>query len=227
MQKNVVVTGGTKGIGKALVDKFLSEGYRVLTCARDTSILEVSNTNLEALVCDVSTKKGQLSFVNFVKEKAVNKVDVLINNTGVYVPGQVHNEDDGVLELMINTNLYSAYTITRGLVPQMIDRKSGHIFNICSTASVMPYVNGGSYCISKYAMYGMTKVLREELKDHNVKVTAILPGATFTSSFEGTDLPEERFMKPSDVADSVYAASLLSINACVEEIMLRPQLGDL
>ena len=128
---------------------------------------------------------------------------------------------------MINTNLYSAYHITKGLVSSMIENRKGHIFNICSTASVMPYVNGGSYCISKYAMYGMTKVLREELKDHNIKVTAILPGATFTSSFEGTDLPEERFMKPLDVSETVYAASMLSPSACVEEITLRPQLGDL
>jgi short-subunit dehydrogenase len=91
----------------------------------------------------------------------------------------------------------------------------------------MPYINGGSYCISKYAMYGMTQVLREEMKEHNVRVTAVLPGATYTSSWEGADLPPERLMKPEDVASAVWNAYEMSSRTVVEEIILRPQLGDL
>ena len=154
-------------------------------------------------------------------------VDVLINNAGVFVPGQVHNEEEGMLEKMIDTNLYSAYRLTRGLVQGMIDKKSGHIFNICSTASFMPYVNGSSYCISKFAMLGMSKVLREELKEHNVRVTSVMPGATFTASWEGVDLPEERFMKAEDVAEAIWQAYVLSKRTVMEELVLRPQLGDL
>jgi short-subunit dehydrogenase len=108
----------------------------------------------------------------------------------------------------------------------MIDRKSGHIFNICSTASKIPYINGGSYCVSKFALYGMSKVLREEMKTHNVKVTSVLPGATLTASWEGTDIPAERFMPPEDVAASIWNAYSLSSRTAVEEIILRPQRGD-
>jgi short-subunit dehydrogenase len=109
----------------------------------------------------------------------------------------------------------------------MIRRKGGHIFMMCSTASIIPYTNGGSYCISKFALYGMTKVLREELKEHGVRVTAVLPGATLTASWEGVDLPAERFMKPEDVAQAMFTAWSLSSQAVIEELLIRPQLGDI
>ena len=91
----------------------------------------------------------------------------------------------------------------------------------------MPYANGGSYSISKYAQLGMTKVLREEMKQHGIRVTAVLPGATLTASWEGVDLPESRFIKSEDVADSVFAAYRLSKNSVIEEILIRPQEGDI
>ncbi|MFT5642152.1 MAG: short-subunit dehydrogenase, partial [Cyclobacteriaceae bacterium] len=124
-------------------------------------------------------------------------------------------------------NLYSAYHLTRGLIPQMKKDKSGYVFNICSTASIMAYANGGSYSISKFAMYGMSKVLREEMKSFGVKVTSVMPGATLTASWEGADIPPERFVKPEDVAIMVLSTYLLSDRAVVEDLVIRPQLGDL
>jgi short-subunit dehydrogenase len=91
----------------------------------------------------------------------------------------------------------------------------------------MPYANGGSYSISKYAMLGMTKGLREEMKPYGVRVTAVLPGATYTASWEGAGLPESRFMKSEDVADAVWGCYALSGNSVVEEIVIRPQEGDI
>jgi short-subunit dehydrogenase len=117
--------------------------------------------------------------------------------------------------------------MVRGFAEGMIKNKSGHIFNICSTASITPYVNGGAYCISKYALYGMTKVLREEMKPHGIRVTAVLPGATFTSSWEGVELPSERFIKAEDVAKAIWDIYCLSNGTVVEEILIRPQLGDI
>jgi len=112
-------------------------------------------------------------------------------------------------------------------LPQMIHNRSGHIFNICSIASIMAYANGGSYSISKFAMLGFNKVLREEMKPHGIRVTAVLPGATLTPSWDGADLPASRLMKPEDVADAVMGAYLLSKNSVVEEILIRPQEGDI
>ena len=237
MPKRIVVTGGTKGIGKAIVNLFAEKGYEVITCSRNSSNLEdlkkeiesrVSNSKIHIFKADLSVKIEAMAFGEFSK-KVVGKgsLDVLVNNTGVFIPGQIQTEDDGILEQMIQTNLYSAYYLTRNLLPLFIGQKQGDIFTLCSTASFVPYVNGGSYCISKFALYGMNKVLREEMKPHGVRVVSILPGPTLTASWDGADIPADRFIKPEDVAESIWSAHLLSKNTVVEEILLRPQLGDL
>jgi short-subunit dehydrogenase len=127
---------------------------------------------------------------------------------------------------MMAVNLFSAYHLTRILVPRMIERKSGHIFNMSSIAALKAYQNGGSYSISKFALEGFSKNLREELKPYGIKVTSVHPGATFTQAWEGF-ADQSRIMEVEDVAKMVYAASSLSATACVEDIILRPQLGDL
>jgi short-subunit dehydrogenase len=237
MNKLIVVSGGTKGIGLAIVTKFLENGFDVAICARNLVDLEITKKNLEVkyqknsvhiFEADLSKKHECVAFSNFIKS-IHNSIDVLVNNTGYYMPGEVHSEADGQLETMIETNVYSAYNLTRGLVKPMIDLKKGHIFNICSIASIIPYPNGGSYSISKYAMYGMTKVLREELKPHSIRVTAVLPGATRTASWGdfADTLPPDRLMDPQDVAEMVYACYSLSARSVVEDIVIRPQLGDL
>lgn len=224
MKPLIVVTGGTKGIGRAIVDRFVAEGFDAVVCAR--SVDDSSGPGLLPFAADLSNRNGVNALVAYV-ESLNRPVDVLVNNTGVFQPGQIHNEADGTFEQLMNTNVGSAYHLTRGLVRDMMIRRKGHIFMMCSTASITPYTNGGSYCISKFALLGMSRVLREELKPHDVKVTAILPGATLTASWTGTDLPEDRFMKPEDVADSAWMAYSLSKRAVVEEILIRPQLGDL
>ena len=232
MKKTIIISGGTKGIGRAVVLKYLSEGYQVITCSRNQGNLDQlfidcnQNEQLKLFKADLSKKEKVPDFIIFIK-KHCSSVDVLINNTGVFIPGEIHKEEDGVFEQQMNTNLYSAYYLTRGVLPLMFNTKGSHIFNICSTASIMPYANGGSYCISKYALLGMTKCLREELKDKDIRVTAVMPGATFTSSWEGVEIPEERFMPVNDVAESIWGANNMSNRTVIEEILMRPQFGDL
>jgi len=233
MNSFIVITGATKGIGKAIALVFARNGFDVATCSRnkedlDQFMIDMEQEGVKAYTfCkDLSDKIQRIDFVEEIV-KLDRTIDVLINNTGVFIPGNIHSENEGVLEKMIETNLYSAYDVTRGVLKGMIANKKGHVFNVCSTASITPYINGGSYCISKYAMYGMTKVLREEMKEHNVRVTAILPGATMTSSWEGVELPEERFMKAEDVAHIVWNSYQMSQRTVIEEIVMRPQLGDI
>lgn len=235
MHKLIVVTGGSKGIGRAILEKFATQGFDVATCSRNEAGLDalkksmqVSHPGIQTFTykADMSEKSQVNSFIKFVGE--LNRpVDVLVNNAGHFIPGEIATEPEGTLESMINANLYSAYYTTRGLVQQMKDNKAGHVFNICSIASIKAYANGGSYAISKFAMLGFSKCLREELKAFNIKVTAVMPGATKTRSWEGSDLPEERFMKIEDIAETVYAAYSLSERSVVEEIIIRPQLGDI
>jgi len=224
MNPLIVVTGGTKGIGRAIVNRFVSEGFDAVICAR--SVDGVQGPGLLPFAADLSKRDGVDALLSYIH--SLNRpVDVLVNNTGIFLPGTIREEAEGTFELLMNTNVGSAYHLTRGLVHDMIARRRGHIFMMCSTASITAYTNGGSYCISKFALLGMSRVLREELKPQGVKVTAIMPGATLTASWEGTDLPEDRFMKPQDIADSTWAAYKLSESAVVEEVIIRPQFGDI
>jgi len=108
----------------------------------------------------------------------------------------------------------------------MKEARSGHIFTVCSIASLSAYPGGGAYSISKFALLGMTKNLRLELMPHSIKVTAVIPGAVYTDSWKGFVEPE-RIMQPEDIATLIYTASNLSMQATVEEIVIRPQAGDL
>ena len=230
-----VITGGTKGIGKAIADKFISKGYDIAICARSQKDIDRcielwgkthASQEVIGVVCDVSSQEEVEGFAQKVLSHW-DQIDVLVNNAGVFIPGEILNEEDGALARMIEVNLYSAYNLTRKLAPVMVARGTGHIINMCSVASIKAYPNGGSYSISKFALLGMSKVLREELKETGVKVTAVLPGATWSASWAGVDLPEERLMAASDISDTIYSMLQLSSSAVVEEIIIRPQLGDL
>ena len=177
-------------------------------------------------VADLSNRDSVLDFGNWLFSLNV-PIDILVNNTGQFLPGSVYNEDEGTLEKMIAVNLYSAYNLTRILLPSMMKKKAGHIFNICSIASLQAYNNGGSYSISKFALMGFSKNLREEMKPYNIKVTAVYPGAVYTSSWEGADIEPSRILEVNDIADTIFAVSHLSPQACVEDIVIRPQAGDM
>ena len=229
--KIAVVTGGTKGIGLSIVKKFLDNGFVVHTCGSSQKSVEdlistYPNPDLFVSRVDLRKREEIEIWANEIKT-GLNHVSVLVNNAGKYLPGSIGEEALDTFEEMISANRGSAYHTTRAFLDILKLNKAGHIFNICSTASLIPYVNGGSYCISKFGLLGFSKVLREELKPFNVKVTSILPGATFTDSWSLSGFPESRFMKPEDIAELIWAAHSLSENCVVEEILLRPILGDI
>jgi short-subunit dehydrogenase len=230
----IIITGATKGIGRAIAEKFASEGFDLAVCARTEAdlasfkkeIQEKYKVEVLTRATDMSSKTDVQAFAEFVK-KHWGEVDVLVNNAGIFIPGEISKEEDDLLEQQIETNLYSAYHFTRAMLPVMLKKSSGHIFNMCSIASFMAYPNGGSYSISKFAMLGFSKVLREEMKTKGIKVTAIMPGATWSDSWAGADFPASRLMEANDIAIAVWSAWQMSPSAVVEEIVVRPQLGDL
>ncbi len=231
---NIIITGASKGFGKAIAEQFAAAGNVLFLCARNESQLNAAADELRKKYprstvhikpVDMRNKEAVLGFADWCL--SFGTMDILVNNAGQFLPGSVHSEEDGLLEQMIETNLYGAYHLTRALLPAMIKNKNGHIFNICSIASIDAYANGGSYSISKFAMLGFSKNLREELKSFNIKVTAVLPGAAYTDSWSGSGVDPNRIMEADDIAKMIFATSQLSQQACVEEILLRPQLGDL
>jgi short-subunit dehydrogenase len=233
LNMNVVITGASQGIGKGIAERFAAIGANLFLCSRNMDVaalwqkelMEKYSIQIHCFNADLSKTDEVEQFGNAVLQ-AFSAIDILVNNAGSFVPGSVHNEPEGSLEKMIGINLYSAYHLTRKLLPTMMEAKRGHIFNMCSIAGLQAYANGGAYSISKFALNGFTKNLRDEMKPHGIKVTAIHPGAVFTSAWEGFVEPE-RIMEVNDVAEMILAASRLSLKACVEDIILRPQEGDL
>ena len=204
---NVVISGASKGIGRAIAEHFAAEGANLFLCSRNMDksvdwqqqLMKKHGINITTFNADLSNAAEVQSFAAQLL-KATDQIDVLVNNAGNYIPGSVYNEPVGQLEEMMNLNLYSAYHLTRALIATMINKGSGHIFNICSIAA---------------------------LKAFNIKVTAVHPGATLSSSWDGFDIDPKRIMEVDDIAKMIIAASKLSAQACVEEIVIRPQLGDL
>jgi len=230
---NVVITGASQGIGRGIAEKFAEAGANLFLVARtmdkqiawQQEIMKKYPCTISSFNADLSNREDVVKCADAILE-ATDRIDILVNNAGTFVPGSVHNEPEGNLEHMMATNLYSAYHMTRKLLPRMMAQKKGHIFNIVSIAALKAYPAGGSYSISKYALEGFSKNLREEMKPHGIKVTSVHPGATFTNAWEGF-VERERIMEVKDISDMIFAASSLSATACVEDIILRPQLGDL
>ena len=230
-----VITGATKGIGRALAESLWADGYSLAVCARTEADLEVMATQLIPghpdqqflwQTVDVAQRDEVFAFAAMIAN-TWDAVDVLFNNAGIFHPGAVLEEADDVVHLMFRTNVVSAYDLTRKLMPQLRQARHAHIFTMCSIASIQAYANGGSYTISKFALLGFTKILREETKPFGIKVTAVIAGATWTDSWAGADFPESRLMQANDIVIAVRAAMAMSPSAVVEEILIRPQLGDL
>lgn len=233
--KTAVITGATQGIGKAITEKLLSEGFSVTICARNEADLLQCRTAWSAahpgavihtFTADFSKPADVTRFANDCLA-ANTHIDILVNNAGTFEPGELGTEPAGQLENMMQVNLYSAYHLTRALLPGMKERKSGHIFNLCSIASLRAYPNGGAYSVTKYALLGFSDNLRFELMPYHIRVTAFCPGATWSRSWSSSGVDEQRLMEANDIATMLWATYQLSPQANVEHIVMRPQLGDL
>jgi len=231
---NILITGASQGIGFAVAEVFSKKGNQVWITSRnevrlyqalETLQTKYPDTAFRAKAFDLSVKEQAIALGNWALGHGTP--DILVNNAGLFEPGNVTDEADGVLESQMATNLYSAYHLTRTILPAMKERKQGFIFNICSVAGLQAYPGGGSYSISKFALNGFSQNLREELKPHGIKVAALFPGAVMTASWGDFDNSEKRIMEATDIAVLIETATRLSDAACVESIILRPQLGDL
>ena len=223
-----LITGATKGIGRAIAIKLWQNGYDLALIARNQKELEsfkdelfLTGRTVLIYAADCSHKEQVYDFLNKV-EVEFGFVDVLVNNVGTFLPGSLLDEEDEVFEKQQQLNVNSAYYISKFFAKKMRSAKRGHIFNICSIASKAPVKNGGSYSVTKAAMLSLNNVLRQELAPHNVKVTAFLPGSTKTSSWEGTTIPDEKFVQPEDIAETLFTILNLSKGVNVDEVLITP-----
>ncbi len=231
---NILITGASKGIGKAVALEMAKENHSLAICARNESALldlkaelhEISPAiKLYVAAVDCSNK---IELQRFCDEaiKCLGEIDVLINNVGMFSPSAILEEDDEALELNFKTNVYPSYILYKKLAPSMIKKRKGYIFNICSIASIQTIVNAGSYCVTKTALLSLNNVMREETKPHGIKVTAILPGSTLTSSWDGVEVDRSKFVLPEEIATTINHIMKMVGSGNVDQLIITPQKGQ-
>ncbi|MFB6098050.1 MAG: SDR family oxidoreductase [Salinibacter sp.] len=229
----VVVTGASQGIGRAIAEAFAErDGAKVALVARTESKLETVAASCRerggtplVVPTDVTDDAAVAEMAETVRDEW-GPPDVLVNNAGIFDYAPLDELTLEGFRDQIDVNLSGAFAVTKAFLPGMRERGSGHLFFMGSVASIMAYPGNAGYCAAKHGLRGLARVVREETKDEGVRVTTVLPGATDTPTWEGVDLPKERFMAPEDVAQSIVDAYHLSDRTVLEELLLRPQEGD-
>ncbi len=228
-----IVTGASHGIGRAVSVAFARlPDMRLALVSRDETLLKetqslcrTEGSDAEYFLCDVTNDAAVAATAASIREKW-GPPDVLVNNAGLFEPGSAQEMSIESFRAQVDVNLTSAFVVTKAFIDELIARGRGHIFFMCSVASIKSYP-GAAYCAAKHGLLGLSRALRDEVREHGVRVTAMIPGATFTRSWEGAGLPEERFMPVEDVAQALLDAYNLSSRTVAEEILLRPILGDI
>jgi len=230
----VLITGASQGIGAAIAKVFAKEvrGVRLALVARNVRGLQAVamacaklGAKAEAFECDVGNEASVSLMAEAVREQ-FGAVDVLINNAGAFAMAPFVDTKLDEFDRMITVNLRSAFLVTQAFLPAMLKGKSGDIFFMSSIAGLGAYPNSTAYCAAKFGLTGMAKVLRAETKDHGVRVCCVHPGATWSPSWAGSGVPPERIMPAEDIARAILDVYRLGRRTVVEEIILRPQFGD-
>jgi short-subunit dehydrogenase len=233
--KNALITGATKGIGRAATIAFAKQGINVAICSRDEKdLLEFKaeldqiapNITIAYMLADCSKRDELINFASFT-EKKLGFVDIIVNNVGMYKHSAILDDSEDSFQKQIDTNLMPAYELYRFFGKSMLSVGKGHIFNICSVAGINPIAEAGVYSVTKYALLGLNKVMRLEMQEHGVKVTAIIPGSTLTDSWRDIEVDKNRMVLPEDIASAIINIYNMSAGANVDELIIKPAPGQI
>jgi short-subunit dehydrogenase len=232
--ENAIITGATKGIGRAIAMAFAKQGLNIAVCSRNNEELlllqddlKKVNPNITVVISktDASKKDEVLTFAGLA-EQELGFISVIVNNVGIYEPSSILDDDDDTFTRLMNTNLMPAYELYRYFGKTMMASGKGHIFNICSVAALNPVVEAGMYSVTKSALLCLTNIMRLEMQTYGVKVTTILPGSTLTDSWKDTSVDPDKFVSPDDIASAIICAYSMSAGANVDEIVIKPVTGQ-
>lgn len=233
--KNVLITGATKGMGRAIATAFAKEGLNVAICSRSGNDLEQFKNELLQInpgiqvvtrIADGSNKEQLLAFAA-AAEKELGFISVVVNSLGMFDPVSILDETEAAFDKQLHTNLMPAYHLYRFFGKKMQEAREGYIFTICSVASIDQIASAGTYSVTKTALLGLTRVMKLEMQPYNVKVTAVIPGSTLTNSWAGTTISKDKFVLPEDIASAIINTYRMSPGANVDQIIIRPAGGQL
>ena len=230
--KIAIVTGASTGLGKSISIKLALHGFKIILASRNEKklndvhkVISGSGGESQVIVTDVSNEKD---IKNLYSKVDINKVDVVINNAGFGVFNKIHEITSDEWDEQMNTNLRGSFLMSRYIAKSMIERKTGKLVFINSVAGINAYPYSSAYVASKFGLRGFTSSLREELREHNIKVISVHPGAIDTPFWNNVnvDFPKDEMLKSDDVAESVVHAVLAPNNVVQEEIVIRRTGGD-
>lgn len=232
--KNCLITGATKGMGRSIAIAFAKEGTNLAICSRNEQdladfkqeLLQINpQIKVVALPSDGSVKQQLLQFA-VAAEQQLGFISIIVNNLGMFNPSSILDESENAFDKQLNTNLMPAYHLYRYFGKAMMAKREGHIFTICSVAALNPIAEAGTYSVTKFALLGLSKVMRLEMQPYNVKVTAIIPGSTLTDSWKDAQVDKDRFVSPDDIASAIVNIYKMSIGANVDEMIIKPAGGQ-
>lgn len=230
----VLITGASQGIGAAIAQVFAAglPGVRLALVARNERNLRTTareclkrGAEVELFPCDVTKEKAVAAMARAVT-KHFGPVDVLINNAGAFAMAPFVKTSVETFDDMIAVNLRSAFLVTQAFLPAMMKRRRGDVFFMSSIAGLGAYPQAAAYCAAKFGVTGLAKVIRAETKDTGVRVCCVHPGATWSPSWAKSGVKPQRIMPAEDIAQAILDVHRLTRRTVVEEIVLRPQLGD-
>jgi 3-oxoacyl-[acyl-carrier protein] reductase len=223
-----LVTGGSRGIGRAIAMRLASLGAAVAVCGRDSNALNDVSAQLAGLggrvfsqVADV-TRPSDVDALVAKTESALGLITILVNNAGIGVFGPAHEKSEEDWDRVLNTNLKSVFLFSKAVAPSMISRKSGDIINVSSLAGVNAFKGGGLYCASKWGLQGLSACMAEDLRGHGIRVSTICPGSVATEFSGSGPKDPSKVLSPEDVAHAVETIVTQSPKSFISQLQIRP-----
>ncbi|MBN1480483.1 SDR family oxidoreductase [candidate division KSB1 bacterium] len=227
------ITGSSRGIGEATAHALANRGAKVVVSGRNeddivrvTGEINANGNSALAITCDVHNRADILDLIKQTKD-VWGPIDILVNNAGIGIFKKIVDLEEEEWDSMMDINLKSAFLCSQAVLPDMMARQRGKIINIVSVAGKNAYENCGGYCASKFGLHGFSEVLRLETRQYGIQVTSILPGATSTDIWGDADVDHSIMIKPEHVAETIAMVCQAGDSAHIEEVILRPQNGDL